>query len=99
MKELDKIPFSFQTSYTSKCDCCETIKTETIDYELQIKLILTFGFNDKEKRSYLLFYKPRFYSSFAFPPQNIGLSAGLGEEDITILVDELEKELKDKKII
>lgn len=91
MKQLDSIPFSFQKSWSSKCNCCETIKTEAVTYELQVKFVRSFDRFEKEHRTYLLFYKPTFYYSFSENPPVIGTDTGMGKRDIEELVEEIKK--------
>lgn len=89
MKEIEKIPFSFQKSYSCKCNCCETIKTEVITYELNLKFISSYDDKNKETRTYLLFYKPKYYQSFSVNPPIIGYDTGMGKRNIRELVDPL----------
>ena len=91
MKQLDSIPFSFEKLWSSKCYCCDTIKTETVTYELQVRFILHIGHENKENRTYLLFYTPRFYCSFSKNPPVIGTDTGMGKRDIEELVEEIKK--------
>ena len=88
---LSDLPFSFQKEYICKCNCCDTIITETITYELQLKLIRLFDKKNEEIRNYLLFYQPRFYSNFESNPSVIGCGIGQGKSDLEELKNELKK--------
>jgi hypothetical protein len=85
MNNLDSIPFSFQRHYSAKCYCCDTIKKEMITYELQIE------FREGGVRTYLLFYRPVFFSSFSKNPPVIGENMGMGKRSIEELVEEIKK--------
>lgn len=90
MKELLKLPVSFQKKYTCKCNCCETIKTETITYNLQVE-IMEHHIYERSFRTYRLYYRPTYYSSFSHNPPVIGENTGSGKEDIEELVNDLLK--------
>lgn len=89
--KLEELPFSLRRTHTSKCACCETIKTESISYELELKFQDGVDVYDKEYKRYLLFYRPKFYSAFAEVPQIIGEHLGLGSQNLELLIEELSK--------
>lgn len=97
MKELDSIPFSFQRKWSSKCNCCDTVKNETVTYDLKLKFNRSFDRFNKEHRSYLLFFEPTFYSSFSEIPPVLGTNTGTGKGDIEELVKELKSLIPPKE--
>ena len=75
-------------------NCCDIIKKEMVTYHLHLEFVRSFNINNKEIKSFKLFYKPIFYCSFQENPRIIGVDTGQGKENIEELVNELVELLK-----
>lgn len=91
MKEIEKLPVYFQKNHRGECNCCDTIREETVNYELKIDVLEHSRGNNKRYRSYRIYYQPTWYCSFQESPKIIGYNTGMGETNVKKLVDDLLK--------
>lgn len=91
---IKQLPFVFQVYHKSKCNCCEIMKEEAVNYELKIEVRRNFDVNEREHKTFLIYYKPKFHSSFSKPPLVIGKDNGMGNENLQDLVEELRRNIK-----
>ena len=91
-KTLEQLPVNFQRKYKSKCGCCPTIKTETINYELRVEPLQFRNRRGEMIRTYRIYYQPTSYYNFSKKPKVIGENTGRGldwETAISNLLEEL----------
>jgi len=91
MKTLEKLPASFQRRWEGECYCCTTKKCETITYEIQIEMLDHYNQFNKKRRTYRIYYKPRYYVQFKRNPEVIGCATGMGCSRVSEIVEKLLK--------